>query len=174
MPLKINLKPNEKIIINGCVLESVGASANLVVHNEALLMREKDIMTETEAVTPARRVYYVVQCAYLFEANRDRYLAQFEDFIGQFEQAVPSNRPVAASVRQSVAEGRFYKALRQARQLIDREQEILDGIHERGISTAGLFPDPAGGKSAPDGRLGADGGRPPSARGQKQRQERAL
>ncbi|MEQ8345319.1 MAG: flagellar biosynthesis repressor FlbT [Sneathiellaceae bacterium] len=174
MPLKINLKPNEKIIINGCVLESVGASANLVVHNEALLMREKDIMTETEAATPARRIYYAIQCAYLFEANRDNYLAQFEELTSQFEQAVPSMKPKAAIVRQSVAEGRFYKALRQAREFIDREQEILDGIHERGISTDGLFQNPAGGKSASDRGMGADGGGTSSPRGQKQRQERAV
>ncbi|MFC3229400.1 flagellar biosynthesis repressor FlbT [Marinibaculum pumilum] len=174
MPLKINLKPNEKIIINGCVLESVGASANLVVHNEALLMREKDIMTETEAATPARRIYYAIQCAYLFEANRDRYLAQFDELTSQFEEAVPSARQLTGEFRQSVAEGRFYKALRQARELIDREQEILDGIHERGISTDGLFKNPAGGESASDRRLGPDGGGKTPARGQKQRQARAV
>lgn len=157
MPLKINLKPGEKIIINGCVLESVGASANLVVHNEALLMREKDIMTEAEAVTPARRVYYAVQCAYLFEGNRDGYLAQFQDLIGQFEQAVASARPLANSIRQTVTEGRFYQALRFARQLVEREQEILDGIHERGIPSDGLFQGAAGRESTKDGGLGADG-----------------
>jgi len=170
MPLKINLKPGEKIIINGCVLESVGASANLIVHNEALLMREKDIMTEAEAVTPARRVYYAVQCAYLFEASREEFLAQFQDLVGQFEEAVPSTRPLTGSVRGAVSDGRFYQALRFARQLVDREQEILDGIHERRIPEDGLFPGAAGGESAPDGRLGADGSSPATSGSQGQGQ----
>lgn len=174
MPLKISLKPNEKIIINGCVIESSGAPATLLIHNEALLMREKDIMTEDEATTPARRIYYVLQCAYLFAQNRNTYLRELDALIAEFEEAAPSTRQTTAAIRASVAESRFYQSLRQARQLMDREQEILNGLHERGISTAGLFPDPAGRQSAADGGVGADGGRAPHARGKKQGQARTV
>lgn len=147
MPLKISLKPKEKIIINGCVIETAGTPATLLIHNEALLMREKDIMTENEATTPARRIYYVLQCAYLFAQNRDTYLGELDALIGEFEEAAPSTRQTTSSIRESVAESRFYHSLRQARQLMDREQEILDGIHDSRIRTEGVLQDPARGES---------------------------
>src|SRR5579872_3769334 len=74
MPLSINLKPGEKLIVNGVVLQNAHHQATkLLVHNEAALLREKDIMTEEAATTPARRIYFAVQCHYLFPEKTSFY-----------------------------------------------------------------------------------------------------
>ena len=56
MPLTINLKARERLIVNGVVIEHAGQPARLLVHNNAALLREKDILTEAQASTPARRI----------------------------------------------------------------------------------------------------------------------
>jgi flagellar protein FlbT len=62
MPLTLRLEPRKKIIINGAVIENMGAATSIVVHNTANILKGKDVLTETDANTPARRVYYAVQC----------------------------------------------------------------------------------------------------------------
>ena len=61
-----------------------------MVHNKAEILRRKEILTEVEANTPARRVYYALQCAYMFKENRADYLQQGEAFLNDYLEAVPS------------------------------------------------------------------------------------
>jgi len=66
MPLKIILKNEEKIIINGAVMQNIGGSLKALILNEAVVLREKDIITEEDAKTPASRAYFALQNLYLF------------------------------------------------------------------------------------------------------------
>lgn len=127
MPLTINLKPGEKLIVNGVVLQNSHHAAKLVVHNEAALLREKDIITEEAATTPARRIYFTVQCLYLFPGNSALYLPIIHRFLAEFSQAAPSTRPLLHKIEQELAAGQLYIALKTAKQLIAKEQEILNG-----------------------------------------------
>ena len=134
MPLTINLKPHERLILNGVVIENSGPAAKILVHNNAALLREKDIVTEEQATTPARRIYFTVQCQYLFPAKGDVFLPIIEKFLAEFEEAAPSAVTLIADIRQNVSEGQFYRALKSAKQLIMREQEILDDLTGEGLS----------------------------------------
>jgi flagellar biosynthesis repressor protein FlbT len=134
MPLTINLKPHERLIVNGVVIENSGPAAKLLVHNNAALLREKDIVTEEQATTPARRIYFAIQCQYLFPGKSDVFLPIIEKFLGEFEEAAPSTAVLIADTRQHVSEGQFYRALKSAKQLITREQEILDDVTREGLS----------------------------------------
>jgi flagellar biosynthesis repressor protein FlbT len=128
MPLTINLKPGEKLIVNGVVLQNVNHVAKLLVHNEAALLREKDILAEEAANTPARRIYFAIQCQYLFPGKSDHYLPLIHRFLREFGEAAPSTLPLVHKAEQDVAEGHLYQALKTAKQLIAREQEILNGF----------------------------------------------
>lgn len=130
MPLTINLKSRERVIINGVVVENSGAPAKILIHNNASLLREKDIVTEEQATTPARRIYFAIQCQYLFPGKSDVFLPIIEKFLREFEEAAPSTASLVAEMRQHVAEDQFYRALKTAKQLIAREQEILNGLSE--------------------------------------------
>jgi flagellar protein FlbT len=128
MPLTINLKPGEKLIVNGVVLQNAQHAAKLVVHNEAALLREKDIITEEAAKTPAGRIYFSVQCLYLFPAKSAVYLPIIHRFLGDFAEAAPSTLPLLQKIEQEIAAGQLYKALKIGKQLIAKEQEILNGV----------------------------------------------
>lgn len=127
MPLAINLKPNERLIVNGVVVQNSGAAAKLLIHNNASVLREKDIITEPDATTPARRIYFAIQCRYLFPAKDAAYLPLIYQFIQEFESAAPSTLALTREIRAHVDAGALYQALKSAKQLIAREQEILNG-----------------------------------------------
>ena len=126
MPLKIQIKSGRQIIINGAVLENASPrTVSLLVKNEAAILRDKDILTSEDASTPASRVYYTLQCVYLFPEEKNRYLEQFEGFIGAYLKAVPSSRPTVDTIRGMVEAGRYYAALKKTQDLIVQEGEIL-------------------------------------------------
>ncbi len=54
MALKISLKPDERIIIGGAVLQNGGARSDFVIENSVPILREKDIMglNERELALP--------------------------------------------------------------------------------------------------------------------------
>jgi flagellar protein FlbT len=126
MPLTINLKPHERLIVNGCVIENSGPVAKLLVHNNAALLREKDIVIEEQATTPALRIYFAIQCQYLFPDKADIFLPIIYRFLTEFEEAAPSTTPMVQEIRRLVEAEQFYRALKAARPLIAREQEILN------------------------------------------------
>ena len=134
MPLTINLKPQERLIINGVVIENAGPAAKLLIHNNAALLREKDIVTEEQATTPARRIYYAVQCQYLFPGKSDVFLPIIDKFLREFEEAAPSTAALIADIRQQVSEGQYYRALKSAKLVITREQEIMHVVTREGLS----------------------------------------
>ena len=77
MSLKIDLKPGEKFIINGAVLTAGKRRVSLVLENQAVLLRSKDIMQEKEADTPAKRIYFAIMLMYIGNgepAYRERFL----------------------------------------------------------------------------------------------------
>ncbi len=133
MPLTINLKPGEKLIVNGVVVQNSHHAAKLLIHNEAALLRQKDIIAEPEANTPARRIYFAIQCQYLFPNKSDVYLPLIHQFSKEFSEAAPSTLPLVQKITEEVNAGQLYQALKSARQLISREQEILNGATAQGI-----------------------------------------
>jgi flagellar biosynthesis repressor protein FlbT len=134
MPLTINLKTKERLIVNGVVLENSGPPAKLLVHNTAALLREKDILTEEQATTPARRIYFAVQCQYLFPGKEELFLPVIDKFLGEFAAAAPSAAPLVREIGGHVAASEWYRALKSARQLIQREQEILTDAASEPVS----------------------------------------
>ncbi|MDD3838923.1 MAG: flagellar biosynthesis repressor FlbT, partial [Phenylobacterium sp.] len=73
MPLKLSLKPGEKFVLNGAVVQNGDRRGTLILQNKASVLREKDIMQPEEANTPARRIYFPVMMMYLDEANAQKY-----------------------------------------------------------------------------------------------------
>ena len=70
MALKIALKPGERILIGGAVVKNGSRqTAELIVENNAPVLREKDILSEKEADTPCSRIYFVIQLMYIDTEN---------------------------------------------------------------------------------------------------------
>jgi flagellar protein FlbT len=125
MALRITLEPGKKIIVNGAVIENTGGSATLKIHNKANILRGTEVLTESDANTPARRLYHALQSAYLFEGNRAEYLSRFEQFVADYVTAAPSASDIAQKTLKAVAAGDYYAALKSARKFIDHENDRL-------------------------------------------------
>ncbi|MEW5726865.1 MAG: flagellar biosynthesis repressor FlbT [Pseudomonadota bacterium] len=130
MPLIIDLKPGEKVIINGSVIENAGSSTKLRIHNQSNILKQKEIMTEAEATTPASRVYFCLQCAYIFPEERDKYVELFTNYLRQYVEACPSAAPIVDEMVEEVAGENYYKGIRLARKLLKHEGKLF--AHMRG------------------------------------------
>ncbi|MBA4801462.1 MULTISPECIES: flagellar biosynthesis repressor FlbT [Euryhalocaulis] len=130
MPLKLSLKPGEKFVLNGAVVQNGDRRANLVLQNKASVLREKDIMQQGEATSPARRIYFPVMMMYLNQStNSGEYYDDFVLRMTEFMNAL-SNPEILAecvSVSRDVMAGELYKALLRCRKLITYEDERLKG-----------------------------------------------
>jgi flagellar biosynthesis repressor protein FlbT len=124
MALRIELKPGERILIGESVLVNGDQRASFLVEGRAPILREKDILTPEQADTPARRIYLAVQLMYTSRdarAHHDVYFALVRDIV----QAAPSTFPYVETINNRILTGDLYKALKEARNLIDYERELL-------------------------------------------------
>lgn len=133
MPLKLSLKPGEKFVLNGAVLQNGDRRASLVLQNKASVLREKDIMQPEEVNSPARRIYFPVMMMYLDEANAQKYYEDFATRLAEF-MGVVQNPPVlidCLNASKHVLTKEYYKALMLARKLIEYEDERLGNVPSR-------------------------------------------
>ena len=122
MPLSIPLPAGAKIIINGAVIENSGsANISLTVHNKANILRDKDVLTQPEANTPAKEIYHSIQNAYLFEGNRTEWEQISEALMERFLATWPTSAGIIQHLRELMAEDKLYNALRASRRLIALE-----------------------------------------------------
>jgi flagellar protein FlbT len=130
MPLKLSLKPGEKFVLNGAVVQNGDRRGVLVLQNKASVLREKDIMQVHEATSPARRIYVPVMMMYLEEASAARCYDEFAQRMNQF-MGVIGNPDVLAdcvNVSKHVLGREYYKALMVCRKLIEYEDKRI-GLH---------------------------------------------
>lgn len=125
MPLRITLKPRERLIFGGAVVRNGAAAANLLIENEVPILRERDILSEREANSPCRRIYFAVQLMYVDEQNLPAHHQLYWTLVRDLLQAAPSTAKFTEEINRLVLKRKYYAALKVARQLIDYEQELL-------------------------------------------------
>ncbi len=128
MPLKIQLKPKERVIINGAVIEGdAEARTEIVVLNNASVMRSKHILQQDEANTPVKRLYFHLQMMYIDEENRKSYESDYQKFLKDLEDTVtlPTIKESLILLKTAVDNARFYDAMKVVRELIKVEAELL-------------------------------------------------
>jgi flagellar biosynthesis repressor protein FlbT len=125
MALKIELKPNERVILGDCVVTNSGQRTRLVIEGTVPILREKDVMTLARADSPAKRIYLAVQLMYTSKRPQD-HQALYLRLVRQILNAAPSTRPFIESINNRILTGDLYKALKETRKLIGYEKELLD------------------------------------------------
>ena len=124
MALKVELKPRERILIGDCVITNDDQRTHLLIDGHAPILREKDIMTPRLATTPAKRIYLAVQLMYTSKnpsAHHDVYFSLVRDIT----KAAPSVWPLVESINNLILTGDMYKALKQAKKLVNYEEELV-------------------------------------------------
>jgi flagellar biosynthesis repressor protein FlbT len=124
MALKVELKPNERIIVGTVVIRADDQRTKLFIEGQAPILREKDILTPKTADTPAKRIYLTVQLMYL-DGDSSRQHDLYFDLIRDFLQAAPSARSKVAEINNCILSGELYKALKAAKALIAYEAELM-------------------------------------------------
>ncbi len=138
MPLKLSLKPGEKFVLNGAVVQNGDRRGVLLLQNKASVLREKDIMQAEEVTTPARHIYFPVMMMYLDESGASKYYDEFAQRLSEFMGVIQNQDILVDCVNVSkYAMGReYYKALMLCRKLIEYEDARLGNVAP-GVSKGG-------------------------------------
>ena len=131
MPLKLSLKPGEKFVLNGAVVQNGDRRSALLLQNKASVLREKDIMQMDEATTPSRRIYFPVMMMYLEQSGgettyNDEFVLRLSEFMGAVRN--PDILNDCVNISRFVVVKEFYKALVLCRKLIEYEDERLGNV----------------------------------------------
>ena len=114
------------MIIGGAVVSNGKTKSNFIIENKVPVLREKDIMSEKEADTPCRRIYFVIQLMYIDENNltthHNTYWKQVRDILA----AAPSMLKLIDRISDHILHTRYYQALKLTGKLIEYEKELLN------------------------------------------------
>lgn len=129
MALKIALKSSERILIGGAVVKNGSRhTAELIVENNAPVLREKDILSEKEADTPCSRIYFVIQLMYIDTENLAIHHESYWKLIRPLLKAAPSFTGLIDQINENILNGKYYQALKLAAELIAYEKEITGNV----------------------------------------------
>ncbi|MBN8646867.1 MAG: flagellar biosynthesis repressor FlbT [Caulobacterales bacterium] len=130
MPLKLSLKPGEKVVLNGAVIQNGDRRTTLLLQNKASVLREKDIMQLEDVNTPARRIYFPVMMMYLEGSDTPDVYNEFALRMTEFMSAVRNASVLeeCVAISRDVMSGDYYKALSRCRKLMDYETERLADV----------------------------------------------
>jgi len=128
MPLKITLKPNERMIAGGAVITNGNTRCNLLVENKVPILRQNDIMSEKDADSPCRKIYFTIQLMYIDEENLIEHHNTYWKLVQDIVKAAPSMLALIDQISEHILNNKYYQALKLARKLIDYEQEVIDRV----------------------------------------------
>jgi flagellar protein FlbT len=127
MALKLRLKPCERVVINGCVVQNENRRYTLTISNFAQIIRGSDILQEEDAVTPVRRAYFLIQSMLLdpeVAANGGGAVAEMmAQLYTTFVRADMQDR--IARAMGHIGERDYYKALSALRPVMEYEATLL-------------------------------------------------
>ncbi|WP_164738521.1 flagellar biosynthesis repressor FlbT [Aquabacter cavernae] len=125
-PMRINLKPGERIFINGAVVR-VDRKVTLELMNDVCFLLESHVLQVEDTTTPLRQLYFTVQAMLIDPRNAHSALGLFQQQIEALHQAVETLTllEALAQVEMLVTRDRLYEALRQIRCLFAMEDAIL-------------------------------------------------
>ncbi len=125
MALKVELKPGERFILGDSVITNDDQRTRLFIEGDTPILREKDILRATDADTPCKRVYLVVQMMYLSSDPRPHHEMYFQ-IVKDVRDAAPSTSPYIDAINNKILTGEMYKALKETRKLIEYERGLLE------------------------------------------------
>lgn len=125
MSLILNLKPGEMVILGGAVIKNGPTVAHLHIENKVTLLRQKDILTESEATSPCKKIYLVVQLMYIGDGLTTEFAQLYWDLVRDVLAAAPSTNDLISTMSTYIVESNFYQALKVAKKLIIYEEELI-------------------------------------------------
>ena len=137
--MKIHLKRNEKLFINGAVIR-LDRRGSIELMNDAQFLMENHILQQEDAKTPLQQVYFIVQTMLMDPSNSNltKYLLDsYSDVLLRFDFSKEYNQ-LLAEVKKMVDAANYYGALKLLRNSfhldgaikVDPKPESADKQHE--------------------------------------------
>jgi flagellar protein FlbT len=125
--LVLEMRPGDMMVVNGAPIRFRNR-VRIELAAKARFLFGKQLMAPEAATTPARRIYFALQTAYIgTDAERAEGLAAARDLIAAFQEATTSAQARAMlDDALALAEAdECYRALRLARRVMLHESEVL-------------------------------------------------
>ena len=125
--IRLYLKANEKIFINGAVLK-VDRKVSFELLNDVTFLLEGHVMQKEDADTPFKQLYFVIQMMLMHPENAEQTEMVFKKMIGNLLETVetPDLLKGAKQVDVEVLSGKPFAALKAVRELILIEDKVLN------------------------------------------------
>ena len=140
--LVLELHAGEAMIVNGASLR-FRTRSRIELTTHARFLFGKQIMTPDQADSPARRIYFALQLAYIgTDEERVRGIAQVRATIADFRSATTSAlaRDIPGPCAGPGRGRRCYAALKLTRRIIRHEDTVLGRQSEGDINEIGARP----------------------------------
>ena len=138
--LVLELRPGEMMIVNGAPIR-FRTKTRLELTAHARFLFGKQIMAPDDVDSPARRIYFALQSAYIgTPEERVSGLAAAQGFIDAFKETTTSAlaREILDKVAAAAGEDNCYQALKLVRRIMRHEDSILGRVSPVAIDHAGV------------------------------------
>jgi len=128
--LVIELRQDDLMVMNGASMR-FRSRTRIELTTRARFLFGKQVMSPESANTPARRIYFALQCAYVgSDEDRDGAMEQLRELIADFQAATTSTLARAMLERAlTLAEtDDMYAALKLVRRVMQHEASVLAGV----------------------------------------------
>ena len=130
MGLRITIKPYERLIINGASIRNGSKSADFLVETHCRFLREGEIIHESEADTPCKKLCVTLQVIHLSEDPAEAENLFFRQAVDVMK-LIPSSAPFMAEIQAALAEKQTHRAIKAGKQLMFHERDLLAAANEK-------------------------------------------
>jgi flagellar protein FlbT len=127
--LRLKLRPNERVLINGAVIENGRTQVELrVLTPQTKILRLRDALHPDHIDTPTKRVCYVAQLVVAGEVTPEQALSQFVRGVVALKQVFldPGSQATMDQAIQFARAGNFYKAMQCMRRILRYEELVME------------------------------------------------
>jgi flagellar protein FlbT len=151
--LVLELRQGDMMVVNGAAIR-FRTRSRIELTAQARFLFGRQIMAPDDADTPARRIYFALQTAYIGDdTERPAGLDQARERAAEFRAATTSKMAIALldQAMASAEAGKCYQALRLVRRVVQHEDAVLGRPHrsreqgEQRALGAGRSPEQTGG-----------------------------
>jgi flagellar protein FlbT len=127
--LRLKLRPNERVLINGAVVENGRTQVELrVLTPETKILRLRDALHPDRIDTPTKRVCYIAQLVVAGEVRPEEAISQFVRGVVALKQVFldPGSQTTMDQAIQFARASNFYKAMQCMRRILQYEELVME------------------------------------------------
>jgi flagellar biosynthesis repressor protein FlbT len=127
--LRLKLRPGERVLINGAVIENGHAQVELrVLTPDTKILRLRDALHPDRIDTPTKRVCYIAQLVVAGEVQPEAAISQFVRGVVGLKQVFldPGSQATMDQAIQSARAKNFYQAMQCMRRILRYEELVME------------------------------------------------